>query len=109
MRAAGLIQDLTYWPPAGSNQHGVYTYGTPIVIKGRWEERTEEVQTIGGETINSAAVIFVDRDLAVNGYIAEGSYVDAGDPTMFPGAAEIRDFRQIPDLRGASKMRRATV
>ena len=107
MRIAGLIQDLTYWAPGGENQFGVRTRLAPILIKGHWEDRNEEVHTIGGNTIVSRAVAYVDRDLGINGYLAQGDKTDVAEPTQIPDAWEIKAFNDSPDLRSCTTVRKA--
>lgn len=109
MRQPGLVQDLTYWGPAGEDRYGNRAFANPVLIKGRWEERNEEVTTIGGETITSAAIVYVDRDVAVNGYLAQGDSTGVSDPHLTTGAAQIQAYQQIPDLRNAAAMRKAVL
>jgi len=110
MREFGLPQDITYWAPTGEDQYGQQTYAPPIIIKGRWEDRNEEVTTIGGEAIVSAAIVYCDRDLAVDGYLALGDVTAAQNPTLLPDrAAPIQAFQHIPDLRNVSADRKAVL
>jgi hypothetical protein len=107
VRDTGLKQTVTYWPPAATDRFGAETYSAPILLRGRWEERNEEAATLGGDTIVSRAIVFVDRDLLVGGFLAEGDQLAVQDPTILPSAYEIRAWRSIPDLRNVSSERRA--
>jgi hypothetical protein len=110
VRVAGLNNPITYWPPAAENQFGVRTYGMPILIEGRWEEKQEEVNTIGGKFINSKAIVYVDQDLQVNGYLAKGDATgQPSDPTTLPFESEILAYFEDPDLRSCSKLRKAVL
>jgi hypothetical protein len=109
MREFGLHQQLTYWPPAGTNRYGQRTYGTPAILQGRWEDRNEEVQTIGGQKIVSQSIVYTESDVGVNGYLAQGDHTATADPTLVVGAHEIRAFNRIPDLRNVSVDRKAVL
>jgi hypothetical protein len=106
---AGLNQDLTYWAPGQENQFGVKTHNAPILLKGRWQDVTEEVHTVGGNVVNAKAIVYPDRDLAVNGYLAKGDQTAHAEPTALPGAAEILAYFEDPDLRSVSKVRKAVL
>jgi len=106
MRDMGLNQVLTYWAPAGTDRFGAETFATPILIKGRWEDRTEQVRTPSGDEITSRSVVFVDRPLAIGGYLAKEDMTVTNDPTI-AGALEIQSWAEVPDLRNVTAERRA--
>lgn len=107
MRELGLNQEITYWAPGAEDRYGTITYGEPTLLRGRWEDRNEEVKTTGGDTIVSRAVVFVDRDLLIGGYLAKGDYSTLSDPTLIASAGEIQVWAAVPDLRNVSTERRA--
>lgn len=109
MRPAGLIENITYWGPGQENQFGVRTHALPILIKGRWQNIHAEVHTIGGNVVNSNAFVYADRDLSVNGYLAQGDQTATSEPVSLPEAWEILDYREDNDMRGCSKLRRAVL
>ena len=109
MRVGGLVQDITYWAPGQEDRFGVRAFAAPILIKGRWEDKTEEVNTVGGELINSKAIVLVDRDLATEGYLALGDFTATNDPIAVPSAAEIRAYADAADLRSVTKVRKAVL
>jgi hypothetical protein len=109
MRIGGQFQDLTYWAPTGSDRYGNKGYAAPIALKGRWEDKNEEFVAPGGATITSAAVALVDRDLLVQGYLAEGNLTAVADPTLTDAAWEIRAFIAGRDLRNVTPVRKAVM
>jgi hypothetical protein len=109
MRVGGLNQDITYWAPIGSNQFGVTSHESPIIIQGRWEDRNEEVGTLGGNVYTSRAIVIVDRDLLTDGFLARGDHTAVPDPTLTTAALKIEAFDSVPDLRNVSNTRRAVL
>lgn len=107
MRDTGLKQEVTYWAPGGEDRFGAQTFSAPVVIQARWEDRNEEVKTIGGDDIVTQAVVFVDQDLYVGGYLALGDHLAILDPNLTQAASEIQAWASIPDLRNVSTERRA--
>jgi hypothetical protein len=109
VRVAGLTAPITYWPPAVENQYAVRSYSAPVLIHGRWEDHFEELATLGGKALNSKAIVYPDRDLQVNGFLAQGDHTNDNDPTIVPGAAEILAYFEDPDLRSCTKVRKAVL
>lgn len=107
MREASLHQDVTYWDPGAEDRFGAVTFSAPELLKARWEDRNETVKTTGGDTIVTRAVVFVDRDLLIGGYLAKGDFSAVQDPTLIPDASEIQAWASIPDIRNVSSERRA--
>lgn len=99
-------QDITYWAPAGEDQFGAESYDDPIVIKGRWEDRQDQARAATGEEFTTQAIVYVDRDLAIGGRLKEGDVSIISDPIL-GGGQEIRGWATIPDIRNASKERKA--
>jgi hypothetical protein len=100
-----LRQDITYWPPSAQNIYGHASSGEPILIKGRWENMNQQIRKASGEEVMSRAEVFVDRDLSISGFLAQGDLTTEVTPPE--GALEIQDFRTTPDLRNLGHERRA--
>lgn len=100
-----LRADITYWATTPDG-FGGFTSAAPVTMKGRWEGRNELFRTITGEQVVSAAIVFVESDVDINGYLFEGVSTVA-DPTLVSGAMQIKQFVRIPDLRNLSHDRRA--
>lgn len=102
-----LTQVLTYWAPGSMDGYGAKGFAAPVLIKGRWTEAAEEVTVPGGQVIVSKAVVNVDRDVIVTGYLAQGSHLAEPNPHAVEGAEKIQQFLSAPDLRFMDQNRRA--
>lgn len=101
-----LRQIVTYWSPGVPDGFGGITFGAPIQIKGRWEDRTDLFIDPQGKEVRSAARVYVVQDVALRGYLFLGTST-AADPTVESvGALEIRDFRRTPNLLATEFERR---
>lgn len=79
-----LIQDCVYWGSPVENGYGGVTYAFPIEIKCRWEDRQQIIGTITGNQIigfqnMSRAIVYVDRDVDVDGWLMLGTLDDLTD------------------------------
>ena len=96
-----LIKDqVTYWPLSGTNAQGFRTFGSPKLLKGRWERRTEQATDDEGEQVTADAVVYLLEPVSPGGYIHFGDKRSVADPTTLAGARRIIDFRQIPPVSG---------
>jgi hypothetical protein len=100
-----LNQDITYWPPAAENEYGHAGHGNPILIKGRWSEKTQQIRRPDGEEVTSSTQVIVDRDVALAGFLMEGDQTAQATPPA--GAREIQLFASQPDLRNLESLRKA--
>lgn len=102
-----LLQEGTYWPPTTNGEYGVSGYSAPVSVKMRWEDRIQKVMKPSGEEVMSQAVVYVDTDLQVGGYLAKGDQTAHASPYDFTGANEILSYKEVPDLRNLASERRA--
>jgi hypothetical protein len=93
----GLKQTLTYWAPTGEDAFGGKTFATPVSIKGRAEDRYENIYDTYGRQVLSKARFFTATQIQPLGYIYFGSSVTA-DPRKQIGAEEIRIVTTTPDI-----------
>ena len=104
-----LKQKAVYWALGSAESAGLDfddqgspIYATPVEIKCRWEERSDEFIDRNGALVSSRAVVFVDRDLKVGGVLMPGT-LDTGlnwdEPKKNDGAWEIQGWEKVPDLR----------
>ena len=93
-----LRQTITYWAPSTPDGYGGYSYGSPQWLIGRWEDRIEDFIDQNGRELTSRAVVYLDRDVEMGGYLFLGKS-SATNPQTLSDAREIRDFRKIPSLR----------
>ena len=100
-----LRQSVTYWSPGTPDGFGGVSFGTPVVVKGRWEDRTNLFVDIDGNEARSSTRVYLDRDVELNGFLFLGSST-ATDPKTVSDAKEIRDFRKTPNLQATEFERR---
>lgn len=107
----GYNQTATYWASSGRDRDGVDTFASPVAIPCHWEERNEEVTNNNGQTFVSQAVVYLDSNVGVGGYLALGNHTSTADPRGFAaaaiGAQEIKKVSSIPDIRNVRTERRA--
>jgi hypothetical protein len=99
----GLNQNITYWPPGTQNEFGGRTWGTPQVLKGRWEDVQEEVLAPTGETKISRAKILLSQPVDENGYLFQGASTQAS-PYNEEGAQPIGQVASVADLRNVRRL-----
>ena len=99
-------QKATYWDTPVNDGFGGTTYATPEVIKVRWEERQDEFLDEGGEKRISRAVVFINKDLKLGGFLKLGDHSDAL-PVTIDDSWRIKKLVTIPDIRNADNERRA--
>lgn len=94
-----LFQDATYWPPGQNDGFGGVSYGAPVEIKCRWQDKAELFRDNEGQELTSSAVVYVDRELEAKGYLFEGITAEA-NPITVEGAREVRQLGASPALKG---------
>lgn len=105
--AAAYFQSATYWGAPVQSGYGGKSFGGPVIVKCRWEDRTEEfLDNSGQERISRAQVWTFDR-LDDGGYLCKGDQTGVADPTSLSNAYEIKRSDEIPDLRGLHYERKA--
>ena len=107
MSAARFPHSVTYWA-ATPDGFGGHSFSDPQVIKGRWEDHTEETIDSAGNKMISQARVFLASDITLPGYLFLG-VSEADDPTTLTGAFPARRFDKIPDIRSASYLRKAVL
>jgi len=101
-----LRQKAVYWAPGSVNAFGEIQLGIPTEVKCRWEDKHDEFIDSQGETVVSNAVVFVDSNLAVGGYLWLGNIgVAPLDPKK--DAYLIRKFEKLPNFKATEYLRTA--
>lgn len=103
-----LNQKATYWPAPTTDGFGALSFAAPTTINVRWEDRIERVITAQGNEENSRAVVWVNQELELGGYLYLGETTEA-DPVNLDGAYPILLTSVIPDLRNLQNERRVTL
>ncbi len=93
-----MFHTATYWAPPTPDGFGGGTYPAPVEIACRWEDKPELFIDAEGREQQSAAVVYPDRELLVEGWLVQGSSAEA-DPHNAAGAFEIKAARKITSLR----------
>jgi len=117
-----LNQTAVYWSSPKENGYGGVDYADPIQISCRWEDKQQIIGTITGNQIigfqnMSRAIVYVDRDLDVDGWLMLGTLDDLTDssgdssgeyydPHQIAGAYIIKRFEKMPSLQSATNVLR---
>ena len=101
-------QNVTYWSPGSNDGFGGVTFGTPVTVKGRWEDKAVLFIDASGNEVTSIAKIYLGIDVVLKGYLFEGE-TTAANPNTVSNAREIRSFRRIPNLKATEFERLALV
>jgi len=105
MFASALNHDVTHWPVTGSDGYGGFTFGTPILLSGRWEQKQELFINVDLEEVLSSAIVYLNTDLSIGDYVIEGDETATVDPTTLE-AKRIRGLNKITDLRNVIALRK---
>ena len=114
-----LLQTAVYWGSPKEDGYGGVTYADPVEISCRWEDRQQIIGTITGNQIvgfqnMSRAVVYVDRDLDVDGWHMLGTLDDLTDssgdssgeyydPQQLSSAFIIKRFEKMPALHSTTE------
>lgn len=100
-------QDATWWSVT-PNGFGGDDFGTPALLKVRWEIRSETfVGQLDRKEFISSAVVFLGDDVSVGDFLCLDDHIGEADPTVLSGAHKIQKFDKFTDLRSVSTIRRA--
>ena len=109
-----LLNDaITHWPAPTSDGYGGFTFGTPVLLAGRWEEKQELFRDAAGRETVSQAHVFVSGDVAEGDYLACGDFRTTANPTTGGagsngiGAHPIRSYSRSTNLRNTDSVRKA--
>ena len=108
MSARNFPIDVTHWAIT-LNGYGQYSFAAPVVIRGRWEERAELFRDGNGDEQMSKVIVYIDTDVNIRDYLAEGDQSGTADPTTLPNAHEIKQYWKTPDLRYSEYLRKAAL
>jgi hypothetical protein len=104
-----LRQDVTHWPVTGTDGFGGFTYGTPILLKARWEYKRELFLNEAGEEVTSEAIVYLGVDTDMGDFLALDDHTaipipsDLGSPAR---AWRIRGTNKTTDLRNLDCIRK---
>ncbi len=101
-----LNEDVTHWPVTGSNGYGGFTFGTPIKLKGRWEDKAVIFRTLENEEVVSNAIVYLATDIDVGDYFGRGDLTATLDPTTLDDAFRSRNYHRSTNLRALEALRK---
>lgn len=106
-----LNQYAVYWGNPTPNGRGGFTFDDPVEIECRWVQKTELFVTWEGREERSQALVWLDQDVEINGYLWLGRYSALDSSSVTPdnvsGALRIRNFHKIPSLKADEYARKA--
>lgn len=98
---------ITYWSIADTTgRAGKPSFNAPVAINGFWMERNEQFRDGQGRENVSQAIVRVDTDLALGGYLYNGTSAEAV-PTNEAGAYPIKSFDKMPNRHETTFLRKA--
>lgn len=100
-----LPHTLTRWTVSRDGRGG-FTYGTPVQIACRWQDKQEMFQDNYGVDHISKSVIYTAEELNLEDYVVKGTSMDA-DPTTVDGTYQVRQSGNTTDLRGTRTLYKA--
>lgn len=86
--------------------YGRKTYEAPTIIRGRWEDRSDQIINQTGAEVLSRSRVYTTGPLQIGGYLLLGESADV-DPRTTDGAREIQQVGRIPDLRANKSLHTA--
>jgi len=106
-----LNQTAVYWDNPSPSGWGGDSWDDPAEVDCRWEKKQELFIDATGEEKRSSAVVYLNQDVDLGGYLMLGDLDDIPSdsqlPTDFSGAFEIRGFNKIPNIKGTKFERKA--
>lgn len=97
----GLTQVATLWVVTGVDTFNQPAFADPVVIRCRWEDRNERMQSDDGEEFIARSRIFLEQEVKLGDYLAFGEHVDV-NPRSNPLAHRVMAFRRTPSISGTA-------
>ena len=104
--ARNLRGKATIWEITSESVYDGIHVSAPQVINCRWEDKAVLFRLISGEEVVSRSIVYVDRDVDIGTYIAEGDYSDVADPTQLSVAYRVRQTEKKNNLRATEVERK---
>lgn len=106
LNARNLVNTAVYWANPVADGRGGYIFTSGVEIKCRWSVKMERFMTANGEEKVSRAMVRVDQDVVVGGYLFLGGLDDLSTSSAEDNPADehsaylIQAFSKIPNLKG---------
>lgn len=102
-----MPHQLTYWPPASPDGFGQVVFGAPVFpVACRWQDTQKIFRDASGQEVMSEAIVYLETDLALNGYVVLGDQSAESDPRNLDAAREIRQTNSSASLDGDQALRK---
>jgi len=105
-----LKQTCVYWSTPAADGYGGYSFSDAVELSCRWEDRMELFINPQGKEERSQAVVYLDQDVDLGGYLYLGELDDfsssAPDPQEVSGVKEIKSLKKIPNLKATAYLRK---
>lgn len=107
-----LNQTVVYWGNPANDGYGGRTFDDPVELDCRWSDKQDLFIDIDGQEKRSEAVVWVESDVVVGGYLYLGdlddlSSAEEADPFEVTNAFEIRRFEKVPSVKADQFVRKA--
>lgn len=78
--------------------YGNPAIAAPVTLACRWQDKVDLIRTPDGREVVSASVVYPEYALDVEGWAALGDQTATTDPQTLPGAYQVLNVGQSPDL-----------
>ena len=99
-----MKEDVTHWPVTGSDGFGGFIFGTPVLLRGRWEEKADLFKTNENEEMVSSAIVYLSEGVEVGDYLGYGDSIATADPTSLSSTHRIMQRFRTTDLRALTSL-----
>ena len=108
MAIRGLKQKCCYWAGPTSDGRGGHSYTAAVQLSCRWQNKAEMFFSPEGREEVSRAVVYLDQDVDLGGFMFLGKLTelpdDSSDPRDVTGAFKIRAVGSSPSLNGRTTL-----
>ncbi len=103
-------QDAVWWErSAAPDEYNKWTFAAPVQIACRWVDKVGEFQNEKGETTNSKAEVYVDREMKLGDFLQKGE-LDSNtplDPADSETALPLVGWVDTPNLKNTEHLYKA--
>lgn len=100
-------QDITFWQSNAVDKHGNTTWRLGTQVKGRWQDKIEQVQNKDGELVMSKSIIYLPGTQVIeeDWRMALGCVADS-NPDEMARAYRVIAVGDSPDMRDRKSLRK---
>lgn len=106
-----MTQAATYWPPGVPDGFGGLDFSgcVPVLLMCRWQDDAVLFRDGQGRESTSSAIVYIDRDIEVRGFLALGDHTALGAPRPdeVGSAFEVRKLGKSPSLSKGETLHKA--